>query len=703
MEVLLTGNIAFLTQRFIETAFPGDHVLAAQLPDYGAPDPAVQTVALDDKTLLHEVAQTYVFDKVVYFSAYLEPHNPQTNEMEGLRRVLQCCYQQNVQMLYVAGPEAFYEQTTGKTIIAGSALELCRQYAQAGAIEIKVVKSPYLYTLSPAPRYLANLFEQMQEGVLHLDEQPNQAMESLCDEDLAVLLYRLYDHWTPDYEEWQIPDVFAHTMQDLAEQLKDLRPQLDVSYGCDRLQSLPAGDRQLRDRFFWFPRYDLLQDLPQIYENWKAARSPKAKWPRRLVQKLVSDSKWVIGLETVLLFALAEALTALDHGMIQFRTVDFRLLFVVIIATVHGMTPGMIAAALATAALMVSYGAEGVSWVSLFYEPANWLAFIAYFITGAACGYIKLRNNENIRFIQEENQLLRQRVTFIRSIYQDTLADKRMYRRQLLGRKDSFGKIYSITRELESLQPGVLFGKTVQVLENVLENRTVSIYSIDGNQAYARLEVSSAAVAAKAPRSLSMKDYQEVAIAIERQGIWVNRQLNPALPMYAAGVRQEGRLLVLIMVADAEAEQMNLYVQNLFRILCGLLETALLRAYEYQRMARGERYAADTCLLKPDAFCERLRVAWDMQEKKIASHVLLRLVTRDDSARQIHERIARRIRANDAAGFGPDGACYLLLNQAQEENIPLILERLGESGYSMQVVTPQEELALACLPKEAGA
>ena len=162
------------------------------------------------------------------------------------------------------------------------------------------------------------------------------------------------------------------------------------------------------------------------------------------------------------------------------------------------------------------------------------------------------------------------------------------------------------------------------------------------------------------------------------------------------------RLLVLIMVADAEAEQMNLYVQNLFRILCGLLETALLRAYEYQRMARGERYVADTCLLKPDAFCECLRVAWDMQEKKIASHVLLRLVTRDDSARQINERIARRIRANDAAGCGTDGACYLLLNQAQEENIPLILERLGESGYSMQVVTPQEELALACLPKEAG-
>ena len=121
---------------------------------------------------------------------------------------------------------------------------------------------------------------------------------------------------------------------------------------------------------------------------------------------------------------------------------------------------------------------QGASPLLLFYEPSNWLAFIVYFIVGAVCGYVQLRSAETVRFVQEESALLQERLQFVRRLYQDTLEDKRQFRRQILGRRDSFGKIYAVTQELNVLQPQQLYRKTVQVLESVLENQSVALYQL---------------------------------------------------------------------------------------------------------------------------------------------------------------------------------------------------------------------------------
>lgn len=122
----------------------------------------------------------------------------------------------------------------------------------------------------------------------------------------------------------------------------------------------------------------------------------------------------------------------------------------------------------------------------LFYEPSNWLAFIVYFVVGASCGYVQLRNTEAARFVREENNLLRDRLRFTQRLYQDTLEDKQMFRRQILGRRDSFGKIYTVTQQLDMLQPQEIYRKTVQVMEDVLENHSLTIYRLEQNHTFAR-------------------------------------------------------------------------------------------------------------------------------------------------------------------------------------------------------------------------
>ena len=153
---------------------------------------------------------------------------------------------------------------------------------------------------------------------------------------------------------------------------------------------------------------------------------------------------------------------------------------------------------LASVSLAMGYLRQGTTLMLLFYAPANWLAFIVYFVVGASCGYVQLRNTETARFVQEENKLLCKRLEFTRKLYQDTLEDKQMFRRQILGRRDSFGKIYAVTQQLDMLQPQEIYRKTVQIMEDVLENHSLTIYRMEKNHVFARLTAASAGMISSA-------------------------------------------------------------------------------------------------------------------------------------------------------------------------------------------------------------
>ena len=89
-----------------------------------------------------------------------------------------------------------------------------------------------------------------------------------------------------------------------------------------------------------------------------------------------------------------------------------------------------------------------------------------------------MKNRKDIAFANEENALLKDKFLFIRALYQDTTEEKSELKRQLLGRKDSFGKIFNITRKLDSVRPQEIFMQAVRVLEEVLENHSIQIYSL---------------------------------------------------------------------------------------------------------------------------------------------------------------------------------------------------------------------------------
>ena len=225
MEILLTGYTAFLTQEWIETAFPDDHVLTTHTKSEALLDTRVKTVTLDGKQLLAQINETYQFDRIVYFSEYLLPHGEQEGELDRLRWVLQACREREVQLLYFSGPMAALTPRSGKSLLANAAEELCFHYAKTSKIQVKVFRLPYLYAVSESgTEQFARLFEQMPTGTVQMDEQAAQPLLALCMEELADLTARVFDTWTPEPERFLLPQVFDATQQQVGEVLQKLQP-----------------------------------------------------------------------------------------------------------------------------------------------------------------------------------------------------------------------------------------------------------------------------------------------------------------------------------------------------------------------------------------------------------------------------------------------------------------------------------------------
>ena len=696
MEVLVVGNTSYVDDDFCAKAFPGDHVQVVAASDAqrdGSPAPSSWN------ELLQHLDQAYEFDRVVYLSTYLTPHTETFGDIELLRSVFRACMDRQIQLLFVTGPagadgDVDAAGQTGKGIIARAANDLCRYYAACDGIQAKILRVPYLYTASPAldDPFLVPLFQSCSHGSLVLKNSADSPLQALCAEELAVLVRRIFDSWDPSFEELGVADSFTHTLGDLGEALMRLFPGLEVTYG-DGTETPVAPSDAVRMRYGWFQRYDVLTDLSTIHARWEQSRAGKRHPLRHAIDRMREHTLPVICAETALAWVLFETLERVFSQSAQLNVLDYRLLYVVLIGTLYGLDFGLVAALLASIGLAASYFTQyGYTFQGLFYEPSNWLPFIAYFVVGAVCGYVQLRNREALKAERAENELVRNRNDFLGRLYHDAIEDKQAYKRQIVGRHDSFGKIFAVTQELDVLNPRDIYRKCCELLGEILENDSVTIYHVSG-EAFTRLVAASPAISSDALRSLALDDLKAMMEGVDHSGLWVNRKLVPGLPMFAYVMERDGAPAIFIFVRHVAESQMTLYYQNLFRILCGLVESALGRAFDYEAVAQDKRFIAGTRVLKQDAFGRELATEQALADSKMGSYLLLRVVPGMEPIGELVGAIGSAIRESDAAGLVND-TLYLLMRQAIEADLPVICKRMASKQITVEHVDGEGVVAL---------
>lgn len=639
MKLLVTGNIGYITTEFIEEAFPECQILLLGETEQKSNRNKSLSVYPMPKTEeeFKDIFKTYEFEGVIYFSNYLTFHGTMEGEIETLHKLLHY-YKGNLnsRLLYITGPDSLYEDTTGKTLMVRSAEEFCRQYGELHQIAVKILRVPYLYSGTYEEDYFFKLFSTViNKKQITFEEAPAQMF-----------------------------------------------PAANITYLSDVLiRDGISDDHVLRNEYGWFPKISLLEDLTEIYEDYCEKTNHKTRKIDVVKTFLKVHDKIVKIAELLLTFFIFEALNRVAGNQVQFQMIDLRLVYIVLFSSLYGINYGLAAAGLETLSLLAAYTKTGIGWTTLFYEPSNWIPFIFYFAVGAICGYIRLKNRDNIQFMKEENKLILDKFLFMREMYQETLSDKRQYKKQILGSRDSFGKIFDITKKLDIILPQELFIETLHVMESVLENHTFAIYSVGKNQSYGRLEIASQGMTDVLKKSICLDDYLEAKETIVSGKVWVNRNFLDGYPMYMNGIHKDGELVMLIFIQEVGNEQLSLYYLNLFQILCGLVETALLRALEYQEAIKNRQYVQGTRILRQEYFEERLYSFHSMREENRASYVLLKLEYPKMTLEEADTALQASVRENDVWGISEKGELFLILSQTDRSSLPIILARLENDGF----------------------
>lgn len=687
-RVLLIGNTQYVTKEFIDNTFPDSKVMVIGNTEMGSAD-KIKLFRIK-KPSIRAVLETYDFDLIVFFSGDLTFHTTEKNDAEELREVLTFAndLQKHTKIIFLSSLDSAFSRKTDRSILASAKENLCEFYAKDGQMDIKIVRIPYLYAGNYEKDFLYKIFDRLyRHKPVSIDCAPNDRIHFLALTDLSQLLIRLVDHWKSGGGILTVGDDFGISFADMGKAITELCDG-DITYLPDLpVNALGTTNKALRNEYGWFAKISMLEDLEEEYEKFLITKREKAQTPWDKVKQWVEKHSLLVKIvELVVLFLITELLLRMTDSAVIFSIVDFRMAYIVVMATVHGLNFGLAAAGLSSISWLVAKVASGTKIMTIFYEPTNWLPFVFFVLVGALCGYVKLREDDTIRFVTDQNRLLEDKLVFTRDIYEDTYREKRDLKKQIIGSKDSFGKIFDITRKLDTVELHLLYLRIMETFEEILENKTITVYSLNKQNSFGRLEVASRDIIDTVSRSISTETYAPIIEALSKGEIWRNVDLKPEFPMYAAGVYRGDEPVMLIFLWHANMDQRSLYYVNLFKILRDLVQMSLLRAYDYNQAIYQKQYIEDTHIMNVEAFEEHLRNFRSLAEKKVSSFVLLEIDGAGRSYKEMDAVLSKKVRANDILGAGADGKVRLLLSGAGEKDLPFVLPRFDGLGLTISVI-----------------
>lgn len=652
----------------------------------------------------YQLCSGYNPDAIWYISGYADGGKGFPNEANIIEGLIKAAHAGNtsevvaissvnsLEILHMTQPieMAKLKHIQEKCVACAQSEKLMEYYAAKYDVNLVIIRTPYIAKRMNEENYLGSIFTAAEENKpAHSDLNMNQNVDFISIKDVIDMLVAVSEESDLNTGEYTAYSGFGHTYQELEQAMKAIVPSFEMEYQnqikyFDSTKLENAG-RTLRKNYGFVATDNVIENIEQLYNDYTRREKNKRGFWSRIRGVFDKDTSLFVKLiELFLFFFVVQFLLGHTADSVYFRYVDLRLFYVVMIALSHGMGIGIMAGLLECVSLFMDYNDMGVTGTMLFYNIDYWLPFVVYLLAGSVIGYVKNTYQQKEAFLDEEKEVLEDKYLFLSNVYQQVIDNKGEYKRQILGYQDSFGKIFEAVEDLDATVESDVFMNGVEILERILDNRSVAIYTMDEYQKYMRLAACSKEMSAKLTKSLKVDEHKDIYEEIVTNAVWKNTELVENTPMYAFGINKNKKVRVMIALYEADSNQMGLYYLNLFSILCNLIRVSFERAYEYQIAIEDDKYLENTEILKPDYFNEVLDIQNRMEEAGVASYALIKFESSD--AKLIDEKLRGLIRQSDILGLREDGKIYLILTQITTDNVGIIDSRLKVEELKYEIV-----------------
>lgn len=717
MNILITGSLSYLSGAIAREFSQGDHVvvLAGTRPETLPREmPGVIRHTYDPaKELFRDALASYKFDLIIYEGSREEltisaDGKKDSQSLDSLVSTLKLGAEQNISRFFFISSSEIYggaekhtevlvpEPATVNAKLLYEAEQLCKFFHEKHQMNLTILRPPFIYDLFEDRSFLGGLVRRgLAEETITIPASKDTSCDFLHAEDLVDLIQRVLEHeQVPSFEIINLTSGKPTTFGKLSKMLQEHFPQIKINFNDQvQIHTLALPEDTTARKYGWVALQALPSSLVKIIENNTFGEEPGEKPTLRLVREFYRDHprlKWV---ELILGLILMQLLSQYTGTLIQFKYVDFRLLYVVLIGSVYGMRFGLYAASLAGLSLLFTWSRMSLDWDLLIFNIGNWFPFIVYFVAGIVTGYFKDKVDNEIEYERSQRELIFEKYQFLYDVFEEVNALKDGFREQIIKYKDSFGKMYRAARQLDTLQADAVFFQTVNVLEEIMETESLAIYLIEPNQQYLRLEASSPAKAKGLEKSITLSEYPELEECIATDRIFQNKQLLAGYPAYAAPVVRDDEPLALIALWDASFDQHSMYYFNLFKVMTNLVRDSLIRASVFRTANQDQVFFASTRIYRPQAFAKAVQIKSEMKEKNMADYQLLRIDHDELEPKELYTTIQKGLRSADLVGLWEDNQYYILLNQADKQSVELISARLSTFGIRSFVVDSEAFLA----------
>jgi len=692
MDILVTGNLMPLSNSFYEELDRNLKLVVcgkSMITDYHSKN--VNPYDYNEEEL-ENLFRSFDFQNVVYFSKALDGAKKVFDELESLENILFLCKKYKISNLIYVNTNDLAEERVDKEssryILLNACEHLCKIASEEESIDISIVRVPYLYNTQQCGTQLASWIKtSVIENKLKLPTRSEDMVSFLWDKDLARLIDRMIDEPYEGYLEMDLTGDENLSFFELAEKFSLQNQNLRINYMKNDV-AIPKAvmNTNARTEFGWFPLGNFSEHLTKMI-NQEKVLSVKKKRKKILSNYPKIKNLLITAAEIIVLFILVEFLDAKisDNPLLDFM--DYRMLFVIILGATRGLNVGIVAAALAS----VSFASNSLSetdWRIIFYNTQNWLPFATYFLIGAVSGYTRDKIEDTIRFLKEEQEILEKKYVFLNELYIKTLDNKDEFSCQIINYKDSYGKIYAVVKKLASTLPEQVFYEAINVLENIMENMYVAIYTVEKDSDFARLNVCSRSLNEKLSKSMRLSDYSELYRTVRNRETWVNIACIPEYPAYATPIYREDKMVGLIAIYNVSDYQLSQEYCNKISIVSGLIQEFLVRAIERSELIEQDTMIKDTKIMKQEYFGEIVAVKKQMKEKKFSEYVMVRLKQGEESLQELSNKLIGLLRNNDVVGQGDDGEIYIMLSQTNAKYISIIEKRMKENCIYFDIVNP---------------